>query len=118
MDTRLEAWKKAKKTREDAEEWQELPNGRKYDNDRFNVSAAHCKPPILCRAGQQTHSGQNYWETEVGFNDAMLRYLVADWDSIYPKVLKILKETEAKKLRECQSFIDDLQRQISEAQNA
>lgn len=111
----IHAWKKAKKSRESAESWNNLPNGNKYQNDSFAISLAHCKAPQLNRAGQQHCGGQNYWETEAGFNEAILEHIVKDWTSIYPKVLDILKNKEAAKLQACQEYINQMQAFINES---
>lgn len=54
-DHRIENWENAKKTRINAEKWQDL-----YKNDKFEISIAHCIPPVLYRAGQQICGGQSY----------------------------------------------------------
>lgn len=108
-DHRIENWEKAKYTREKAEDWQNLPKGQKYRQDTFEISTAHCKAPTLCRAGQQSCGGQNYWETGKEFNQAILEYLVSDWDNVWPKVHEILKEKERSALEDCQSFVNEMQ---------
>ena len=59
-DKRIDQWQKAKRDREVAEEWNDLPDGRKYQNDNFDISIAHCSKPKLTRAGQQSCRRKNY----------------------------------------------------------
>lgn len=114
-DERLTKYQAAKRVREQAEEWNTLPYGPKYENDIFNISVGHCRAPKLVRSGQQTCGGKNYWETGEDFNNALLEHIVADWDSIYQKVLRILQGREVKSLKECQKFIDQMQAEIDSA---
>lgn len=109
MGSLIDNWKKAERTRTQAEGWNDLPNGRRYQNDTFAISTAHCKTPEITRAGQQSSGGQNYWKTEEGFNNAILKHIVSDWENIYPKVLEILKKEENEALVACQSYVTDLQ---------
>jgi len=113
MDDRIRKWKDAEIAHKNAEEWNDLPNGRKYSHSDFDISIAHCKPPTLSRMGQKHQGDRTYWETEEEFNQAMLRYLVDNWDSHYPKILEILKQNELVALNDCQSYIDEVQYFIS-----
>jgi hypothetical protein len=114
-DERIKKWQDAKRDREKAEAWQALPDGQKYQGDKFEITTSHkCVAPTLVRSGQQYAGDQNYWETDKGFNNAILEYLVKDWDVIYPKVLNILKVKEMQALKECQAYVDDLQQEINE----
>lgn len=113
-DLRLKRYQKAKATRNEAQAWNALPDGPKYQGSKFAISLPHCRPPKLIRAGQQTCGGTNYWETEHDFNLAILQYLVDDWDNVYPKVLEILRKKEQAALKDCQFFIDELQKAINE----
>jgi len=113
-DYRIERWRKAKQNRENAEKWNDLPKGLKYnDSQTFEISSGHSLSPKLVRAGQQYHDGNNYWDSETGLNDAILEYIIADWDNIYPKVLALLKAKERKALKTCQSLIDETQELIN-----
>jgi len=117
MDSLINNWKKAESTRAEAEQWNDLPNGRKYQNDTFAISKPHCKAPQLTRAGQHSSGGQNYWETAEGFNNAIIKHIVSDWENIYPKVLEILKKEENEALVACQSYVTDLQGLIDKVNN-
>lgn len=111
----IDIWQKEKSARKEAEKWNNLPNGPKYQNDSFSLSVAHCKPPVLTRCGQQSHGGKNYWKTEEKFNKAILEYLVLSWDNIYPKILEILFDKERTALKACQTYIDKMQQLIDKA---
>ncbi len=109
----LTNYKKAKKDRENAESWNNLPNGQKYMSDKFKISIAHCQRPKLCRAGQQSQGGKNYWSTEEAFDSAILEHIVENWDKICPDVLARLAKKEKDALILCQSFIDKMQEEIN-----
>lgn len=115
MDKRIEKWKKCQKSVELANDWEKLPSGRKYDGDKFNISVAHCTPPILCRAGQQTCGGQAYWKTDKEFSQAILEYLVDGWSDHFPLIIERMKKQENVALLECQAYLDDLQLYIDKA---
>lgn len=115
-DKRLEDYQKAKLSRKAAEEWNELPNGKCYQNDKFNISIAHCKKLQLTRSGQQYSGGTNYWETKDDFNLAILEHIVDNWGKIFPDVIERMKDKENKALNKCQSFIDEMQEAINEHQ--
>ena len=110
MDDRIKKWKQAESARKNAEKWNDLPNSKKdIHYSEFKISIAHCSPPKLVRSGQQHCGGKNYWDTEEGFNQAILKYLVDNWDDHYPKILEILKAKELDALMACQSYIDEMQ---------
>lgn len=111
----LVRYKDAKVTREDAEAWNKLPEGPKYQNDKFNISIAHCKSPMLCRAGQKRHGANNYWETDKRFNQAILEHIVDNWNKIFPDVINRLKAKEEGALRDCQDFVNKIQNAIDAA---
>jgi len=111
-EQRLTIYREKKNAVTAANAWNNLPNGTRYQGDKFDISVAHCKPPKLCRAGQQSCGGRNYWETEEAFNNTILEYIVENWESIYPDVRQRMKDKEAKALQACQSFIDDMQSRI------
>lgn len=115
MNDLLKKWTDAKYHRECAEKWNELPNGRKYQiGDTFEISLAHSKAPILVRAGQQTCGGENYWKSGHELNQAILEYLKDNWEGIWPEVLQRMKQKESSALIACQSFINNLQKQIDQ----
>lgn len=114
-DQLVKEWQSAKNAVNNAKSWQALPNGRAYQNDSFSISLAHCVPPKLVRAGQQYQGGQNYWETEKEFNQAILAYIVNNWQTVYPEIIKIMEEKERTALIACQSYVDNLQSLITEA---
>ena len=116
-DRRIESYYRAKRARELAEEWNDLPNCNNNDehkNNNFSISADGSVPPILVRTGQQYMGGKNYWETKAEFGQAILEYIVSTWDTHFPKILDILKRKESNKLKECQSYIDEMQQKILE----
>lgn len=115
-DKLIEIWQRAKIATETAEEWNNLPDGTKYENSTFQISTAHCKAPQLTRTGQQYHSGKNYWETKAEFNLTILEYIIDNWKEIYPKVLDRMKLKEREALKACKSYIDEMQRLIDEAE--
>ena len=109
---KLKRYNEAKKAVVEAEKWNNLPKGRKYQNDAFLISESHCTAPILVRAGQQYCGGNNYWNTEKELNNALLSHIVENWAEIYPAILVRLRKKEAESLRNCQVFIDDMQKAI------
>lgn len=116
MSDLINNWNKAKDNVLKAEQWQNLPNGRKYHNDKFDISIAHCDSLKLVRAGQQVCGGNNYWKSPEALNNEILGYIMDEWESIYPKVLKRLQEKEKKALLNCQEYITEMQGLIDGAQ--
>lgn len=114
-DQLIKTWQSAKDAVSKAKSWQDLPNGKSYQNDSFKISVAHCVPPKLTRAGQQSCGGKNYWETEEAFNKSMLEYIVNNWQNVYPEVIKIMEEKERTALIACQSYVNNLQSLVTEA---
>lgn len=112
----IQDWRNSKIERENAESWNDLPNGRRYQNDKFNISEPHSRKPMLCRAGQQTCGGNNYWKTGEEFNAAMLQYLIDGWADHYPHIIKLMKEKENQALKQCQSYVDKMQGLINDAE--
>lgn len=112
-DARVREWHKHKKAVIEAEAWQKLPDGKKYCSSTFDISIAHCTMPMLNRMGQKVCGGNSYWQTDNLFNEAILEYIIKDWDKIYPKVLQILKNKETKALRKCQDYINEMQTVIN-----
>jgi len=90
----IDNWQKIKNTIKKAEDWNNLPKGKKYSGSKFEISIPHCKPPMLSRMGQQYAGSQAYWETDQDFSLAILEYIVSEWGDIYPKVIERLKEKE------------------------
>ena len=114
----LKRWQEDKIALKRAKEWNDLPNGRKYNEDQsFEISKAHCRPPILVRIGQQSHGGQNYWNTEEEFDQMILNYLDDDWDNHYPKIIKMMEEKERESLQECKTYINEMLNKIEDASN-
>ncbi len=109
----IQDYKNAQKNADEAKEWNDLPNGRVYQSDSFDISEAHCTPPVLVRAGQQYCGGQNYWESNEEFNNALLTYIISDWDNIYTYVMEIMNKRKDEKLKKCQTFIDEMQELIN-----
>lgn len=115
MSEKIKVWQNAKNAVQQAKSWQLLPSGPRYQNDSFSISIAHCKAPQLVRAGQQSCGGKNYWETEADFNKAILEYLIGNWTTVYPEVIKMMEEKERKALIDCQEYVDGLQNLIDQA---
>lgn len=113
-DINIKSWEQAKSARQAAESWNNLPNGRAYQNDTFSISLAHCKAPALVRAGQQSCGGQNYWETEKDFNLTILEWLVENWKTISPEIIQMMKDKEASKLKACQEYVTKMQDLINQ----
>ena len=111
-EQKVKEWKIAQRARQNAEAWQALPSGPRYENDRFSISLVHCTAPMLTRAGQQSCGGKNYWETEKEFNHAILEWIVGNWQEVYLGVLDILKKKEVAALQDCQDYINQMQAMI------
>ena len=99
-----------------AKEWNDLPNGRKYQTDSMSISIAHCKAPMLMRAGQQCCGGKNYWESPKELNEAILNVIIMEQKSIITKAILILERKEHDRLVEIQKFVDELQEKIKKTQ--
>ena len=117
MSTLLKEWQKKKEDLKKAREWNDLPSGPKYENASFTISIVHCSSPTLVRAGQQNCGGQNYWNTPDAMNKAILAYLVANWERVWPEVEKILEVEERAALIACQSHVDEMQNAINAARD-
>ena len=102
MATEYEAYQQAKRERETAEAWNNLPNGPKYRANKFDISVAHCSIK-LTRAGQQRESGQNYWETEQALNGALLT-TIACHPEIIEEAIEALCIKEKAALAKCREF--------------
>lgn len=115
----VKRWSKARDDRRGAECWQKLDGkpDRIHGQPSFKISRVHCKVPMLMRCGQHTEGGQNYWESPDGLNAAILDYLVSNWESIYPVVIRIMEEKEREALINCQKYIDEMQQKIDEAKD-
>jgi hypothetical protein len=95
-----------------ANEWNDLPDGPKYQNDTMSISPAHCRPPMLMRAGQQSCGGKNYWESPQELNQAILEVIVMDQKNIIRKAILLLEENESVALLKTQAFVSELQIKI------
>lgn len=114
MSDLLKKWKDAKNAVQAAESWQNKPKSEnRYDGTRFAISPAHSKSPMFVRCGQHYSGGENYWESPKELNEALKQVLLDDFDNMYAKALKILKEKERQALLDCQSFIDEMQELIN-----
>lgn len=98
-----------------AKEWVDLPNGKNYRSDAMAISLAHCKAPMLMRAGQQSCGGQNYWESPKDLNDAILKIIIMEQKTIIAKAILLLEETEMAQLDKTQEFIAELQDKVEKA---
>lgn len=67
------------------------------------------------RCGQHTCGGTNYWESPKALNEAIKRYVIAHWAKIYTDVFDDLKQREADALKDCQEYVDKMQKLINEA---
>jgi hypothetical protein len=115
MDQLINNWHKTQEAVRAAEQWNSLPSGKKYSSSTFSISIAHCALPTLTRMGQQSCGGQSYWKTDKDFGDALLRYLMLDWDKHFNGAISILKEDERAALLKCQAFVDKMQAAIDDA---
>ncbi len=115
MNKSIDNWKQKKEAVRKAKEWNNLPNGPKYQRGAFLISISHCSTPMLSRMGQQTCGGKSYWETGEEFNKAILKYLINHWGNIYPKVIEAMEKEEKEALLKCQSYIDEMQKVIDSA---
>ena len=105
---------KAKEAVERAKKWDDLPNGEKYQKDAMSISPAHCKAPMLMRAGQKSCGGKNYWESPTELNNAILEVIIMEQKTIIAKAILLLEETERVQLGKTQEFIDELQKKINQ----
>ena len=115
---KYEEYLKAKAELEAARKWNDLPSGEKYGNSTFKIYASHSKAPRLMRAGKQSHAGQNYWESPVALNSAILSVIVHNEKEIIKQALDLMEEIANTKLKECQDFVDELQSKINEAKGS
>lgn len=110
-----DAYVEAKNAVKRANEWNDLPNGPKYQADTMAISSAHCKAPMLMRAGQQSCGGRNYWESPQELNQAILDVIIMDQKNIIAKAILLLEETENALLVKTQGFVDELQGKINKS---
>lgn len=90
----------ARRARIEAENWNNLPRGPKYQNDKFAISPAHCKLTLV-RAGQQSCGSKNYWDSPSGLSSAILQILSSD-NSIIIRAIESMKEAERLALIACE----------------
>ena len=83
----------AKRDREDAERWDNLPNGPSYNKSTFSISPAHCRIPKAL--------------------NRVIIDIIAEDEAIIKKAIDKLKETELECLKKCQDFVDELQEKIN-----
>ena len=100
-----------------AEQWQNLPKGRKYGNSKLAISEAHCSKIQLQRMGQKDGGGNSYWESPEGLNKALLTVIIDQWDYLYPIVIAKLKRKHQDDLINCQTFVDEMQAKIDKAKS-
>lgn len=115
MPNYIKAWEDAKAEVKNAEYWQGLPGGPKYQNDRFDIGSSHGTMPVFVRHGQQTSGGNNYWNSPAALNKAIYDVIVSDFQQIYDKALARMHKKELDALLDCQKHIDKMQSLISEA---
>jgi hypothetical protein len=101
-------WRKSVKNTREAREWNDLPNGSRYQNDTFSISPTHSKAPVFVRCGQQHHAGQNYWNSPKEFNDAVMEYLIENFDTISSEAIKRLEQKESEMLKGCKEFVEEM----------
>ena len=65
------------------------------------------------RCGQRTCGGTNYWESPKGLNEAIKKYVISNWDKIAPGIIESMRQEERDALKDCQSYVDEMQKLIS-----
>ena len=112
MSTVYDDYQKRKAERETAEKWNALPAGTKYRNDTFDISSAHCSIKLV-RAGQQTESGKNYWETGDAFDGALIQEIVNHPEVIVAAIDR-LRKREREALEQCRAFAEGMLADIND----
>ena len=95
-----ENYLKAERALSSAKEWNDLPNGPKYQNDKMDISMAHCSLKLQ-RAGQQFQGGQNYWDAPPELTAEIIK-LIAEDKSIIERALDRLEKRAAELLVSCE----------------
>jgi len=111
MSELLNDWHEARQAREDAEDWNNLPKGKKHNNSEFEIFADRCSVEIV-RSGQKKCGGKSYWDSGEALNKAILRYIVRNWKYVWPKVIEDMRDAESEALTKCHSYVDELEAKI------
>lgn len=95
-----ENYLKAERALASAKEWNNLPNGPKYQGDKMDISTAHCSLKLQ-RAGQQFQGGQNYWDAPAELTAEIIK-LIAEDKSIIERAIDRLEKRAAELLVSCE----------------
>ena len=95
-----ENYLKAERALSSAKEWNDLPNGPKYQNDKMDISMAHCSLKLQ-RDGQQFQGGQNYWDAPPELTAEIIKIIVED-KTIIERALDGLEKRAAELLVSCE----------------
>ena len=112
MNTKYDDYLASVSAREMAEEWNDLPNGHKYQNATMKISTAHCRISLV-RAGQQSQGGKNYWESPGELN-AVLLEVIAEDGTVIERAIEKLKVREKQAPIDCWEFANGILEKIGE----
>ena len=114
MSDKLKTYFDAVSSRKAAEKWSAMAkNGGGRNGDSFSMSTA-LSLVKLTRCGQYDTGGKNYWETSKEFNDAIVQWIKENLEDVQAGAIEILKQKEDAALRNCQSFLDEMQQKVNE----
>ena len=98
--SKYDEYLKAKRDYEEAVEWNNLPHGQKYQNDKMDISTAHCELKLV-RAGQQSQGGKNYWDSPKALNSVILE-TISTRDEIIDFAIHRLADKVTQALADCE----------------
>jgi len=109
-------WQSRQREVHAAEEWNNLPNGPRYQNDSFRIMPTHSSIK-LTRGGQQSCGGKNYWESPDALNKALLAVIVKNSKQIIAEAIDLMRAEEQAALLGCKEWISGMQDEISQIEN-
>ena len=110
---KYDVYRKAVNALEMSKQWNELPKGQKYQNDKMDISPAHCTLKLV-RSGQQVQGGQNYWDAPPELVAEILDILKED-KTIIERALIMLSRKATNLLVECEQETLERMKQIQKA---
>ena len=104
---------KAKRKTKEALEWDSKKDSIDSQNHKhFSTSIAHSSIKLMY-CGQHSTGGHNYWESPECLNNAILKVIYEDYETIIKKALIKLESEEIEALKECREYAEDILKDIN-----